>query len=105
MDERKLRIEDHKGRWVRKTVSRISPPVQLRCEHLLKHIDHPVESWRPETPKPPHQPVSVDSANLIKDNMPRFASESTRYPEWIRVSASGHRRHDESPEMIVQLIR
>ena len=36
MDERKLRIEDHKGRWVRKTVLAISPTVQPRSPPAMK---------------------------------------------------------------------
>jgi len=74
------------------------------CEHLLESLKHGCDALRLQATEATDQPFSIDGPQLIQSDEPRAPPKATRHAPWIGVSGGRHWRHNDCPQVFVQLV-
>ncbi len=76
----------------------------LRGEHFLQDREGCHERTGSDSSEPPYKTFAIDRAQLVHCHKPRAITEATAYTPGISLPSCGHRCHDDSPQMLIQLI-
>lgn len=90
------------GRWACADVVEHEPLLRKHLAQCGKHVRQRL-TW--QGTEPLDQPVSIDRAHLIKNDVTGPLLESTPNAPGIRATATGQRRDDDGTEVCVQVIR